>query len=83
MPLLAISNARDYRVPLENTMEAFNTAQRRGIPSQFLYFPDEGHWVLKPANSLKWYGTVLAWIERWTSGPPAAAPDLRAEEEQQ
>ena len=83
VPLLAISNARDYRVPLENTMEAFNTAQRRGIPSQFLYFPDEGHWVLKPANSLKWYGTVLAWIERWTSGPPAAAPDPRAEEEQQ
>lgn len=82
VPLLAISGARDFRVPLENSLEAFNTLQRRGIPSQLLYFPDEGHWVLKPNNSLKWYGTVLGWITRWTTGAPAALPDPRAESEE-
>ncbi len=81
VPLLAISSARDYRVPIENTLEAFNTAQRLGIPSQFLYFPDEGHWVLKPNNSLKWHDTVLAWIHRWTTGAPATAPDTRSQDE--
>ena len=82
VPILAISGARDYRVPIENTLEAFNTLQRRGIPSQFLYFPDEGHWVVKPNNVLQWYDTVLGWIERWTTGSPATEPDPRAESEE-
>ena len=80
VPLLAISGGYDFRVPVENSLAAFNTLQRRGIPSQFLYFPDESHWVVKPNNSLKWHDTVLAWIGRWTSGAPAAAPDTRAED---
>jgi len=41
-------------------MSAFNLLQRKGIPSKFLYFPDENHWVLKPANSILWHDTVLA-----------------------
>ena len=40
--------------------------QRRGIPSKFLYFPDENHWVLKPANSILWHETVLGWLDQWT-----------------
>ena len=38
-----------------------------GVPSEFLHFPDENHWVLKPANSIQWHETVLRWIGRWTS----------------
>lgn len=44
----------------------FNTLQELGVPSKFLTFPDENHWVLKPENSLLWHETVLEWIERWT-----------------
>ena len=40
--------------------------QRRGIPSELLYFPNENHWVLKPADSAQWYATVLDWLSRWT-----------------
>ena len=41
--------------------------QRRGIPGEFLYFPDENHWVVKPANSILWHDTVLNWMKRWTA----------------
>jgi dipeptidyl aminopeptidase/acylaminoacyl peptidase len=43
--------------------------QRKGIPSRFLYFPDENHWVLKPANSILWHETVLGWMDRWLKSP--------------
>jgi dipeptidyl aminopeptidase/acylaminoacyl peptidase len=56
----------DYRVPVTQGMELFTALQRRGVPSEFLYFPDEGHWVLKPQNSKLWYDTVRDWIDRWT-----------------
>jgi dipeptidyl aminopeptidase/acylaminoacyl peptidase len=46
-------------------MAAFTALQRKGIPSRFLYFPDENHWVLKPANSVLWHETVLGWMDRW------------------
>jgi dipeptidyl aminopeptidase/acylaminoacyl peptidase len=51
-------------------MSTFTALQRRGIPSRFLYFPDENHWVLKPANSVMWHETVLAWLDRWLLGMP-------------
>ena len=53
-PILVIHNEKDFRVPLNQGMEAFTAAQVRGIPSRFLYFPDEGHWVTKPQNSILW-----------------------------
>ena len=65
-PMLVIHGARDFRVPLGQGLATFTALQRRGIPSQFLYFPDENHWVLKPANSVQWHRTVEAWLERWT-----------------
>jgi dipeptidyl aminopeptidase/acylaminoacyl peptidase len=64
-PMLVIHSALDFRIPVTQGIGAFTAAQRRGIPSQFLYFPDENHWVLKPANSILWHDTVLGWLDRW------------------
>jgi dipeptidyl aminopeptidase/acylaminoacyl peptidase len=71
-PMLIIHGRNDYRVPYTQGLAAFTALQRRGIPSQFLYFGDEDHWVLKPANSVQWYDTVLQWLNRWTTAPGAA-----------
>lgn len=67
VPMLVVHGALDYRVPLEQGIATFTALQRRGIESQFLYFPDENHWVLKPENSIQWHNTVNAWIKRWTT----------------
>ena len=67
VPMLVIQGGRDYRIPDEQSLGAFTALQRRGIPSQLLYFPDEHHHVLKPQNSVMWHDTVLAWIRRWTA----------------
>jgi len=55
----------DFRVPVEQGLGMFTALQRRGIASRLLYFPDEGHWVLKPKNSQLWYRTVLEWIDAY------------------
>jgi Prolyl oligopeptidase family len=47
-------------------LAVFTALQRRGVPSELLYFPDENHWVLKPANSIQWYDTTIEWLNRWT-----------------
>lgn len=65
-PMLVVHGGRDFRVVETQGLGTFTAAQRRGIPSQFLYFPDENHWVLKPANSILWHETVNAWLDRWT-----------------
>ncbi|RMG55365.1 MAG: S9 family peptidase [Acidobacteria bacterium] len=67
-PMLVIHGAYDFRVPETQGIAAFTALQRRGIPSQFLYFPDESHWVLKPQNSLLWHETVIGWLDRWLKG---------------
>ncbi len=64
-PMLVVHGALDFRVPETQGFQAFTALQRRGIPSQLLYFPDENHFVLKPQNSLQWHATVLAWLDRW------------------
>ena len=64
-PMLVIHGALDYRVVDTQGIGTFNALQRLGIPSQLLYFPDENHWVLKPHNSIQWYDTVIAWLDRW------------------
>jgi dipeptidyl aminopeptidase/acylaminoacyl peptidase len=56
----------DYRVPLSQGLGVYTALQRRGIPSELLYFPDENHWVMKPNNVVQWYDTVIAWMNRWT-----------------
>ena len=64
-PMMVVSGGRDYRVPTDQSIAAFTAAQRQGIESKFLYFPDENHWVLKPANSLHWHEEVEEWLARW------------------
>jgi dipeptidyl aminopeptidase/acylaminoacyl peptidase len=65
-PMLVIHGELDYRVPVSEAFQLYNTLQVRGVPSELLYFPDEFHFVLKPQNSKLWYETVLGWCERWT-----------------
>src|SRR5664279_2790577 len=65
-PMLVIHGELDYRVPVTEAFQLYNTLQIRGVPSQLLYFPDETHFVAKPQNSKLWYETVLGWCERWT-----------------
>lgn len=64
-PILVIHGGRDYRVPFDQGLGAFTAAQRKGVPSQFLYFASENHWVLKPQNSVQWYDVVGQWMSRW------------------
>jgi len=64
-PMLVVHGGQDFRVVETQGIGSFNVLQRRGIPSQFLYFPDENHWVLKPANSILWHDTVIGWLDRW------------------
>jgi len=64
-PMLVIHGGRDYRVPEGQGLATFTALQRRGIDSKLLFFPDENHWVLKPANSLLWHDTVLGWLDHY------------------
>jgi dipeptidyl aminopeptidase/acylaminoacyl peptidase len=65
-PTLIIHSQKDYRLDVSQGFELYTALQRRGVPARFLYFPDEGHWVLKPQNSQLWYQTVDDWCDRWT-----------------
>jgi dipeptidyl aminopeptidase/acylaminoacyl peptidase len=65
-PMLVIHSAKDYRVVDTQGISTFTALQRKGIPSKLLYFPDENHWVLKPANGILWHETVIDWLDRWT-----------------
>jgi dipeptidyl aminopeptidase/acylaminoacyl peptidase len=64
-PMLIIHGQKDFRVDLSEGFQLFTALQRMKVPSKLLYFPDEGHWVLKPQNSELWYKTVLDWIGQW------------------
>ncbi|EEY18759.1 dipeptidyl-peptidase V [Verticillium alfalfae VaMs.102] len=65
-PQLVIHNELDYRLPISEGLAMFNVLQARGVPSRFLMFPDENHWVLKPENSLVWHKEVLGWINKYS-----------------
>jgi dipeptidyl aminopeptidase/acylaminoacyl peptidase len=65
-PTLVIHSQRDYRLDVSEGFQLFTALQRLNVPSKMLYFPDEGHWVLKPQNSRLWYQTVNDWCDRWT-----------------
>jgi len=66
-PTLVIHGQRDYRLDVSEGLQLFTTLQMEGVPSKMLYFPDEGHWVLKPQNSQLWYKTVNDWVDQWTT----------------
>ncbi|MEO6983703.1 MAG: S9 family peptidase [Edaphobacter sp.] len=65
-PTLIIHSQKDYRLDVSEGLQLFTALQRLNVPSKMLYFPDEGHWVLKPQNSQLWYETVNDWCDRWT-----------------
>ncbi|HWU76007.1 MAG TPA: S9 family peptidase [Rhodanobacter sp.] len=73
VPMLVVHSGDDFRIPITQGLGAFTALQRRGIPSEFLTFPDENHWVLKPHNSVQWHDTVNAWLKKWTAPGGAAA----------
>lgn len=64
-PILIIHGERDYRVVYTQGMTAFNAAQLLDVPAQFLFFPDENHWVLKPQNGILWQRTFFNWLDKW------------------
>ena len=64
-PMLVIHGEKDFRIPYVQGLSAFTALQRRDVPSRLVMFPDENHWVLKPANSLQWNREVLGWMDQW------------------
>ncbi|WP_433984600.1 prolyl oligopeptidase family serine peptidase [Tunturiibacter empetritectus] len=76
-PTLVVHSQRDYRLDVSEGFQLFTALERLNVPSKMLYFPDEGHWVLKPQNSKLWYETVGDWCDKWTKTnlyAPVAAP---------
>jgi dipeptidyl aminopeptidase/acylaminoacyl peptidase len=64
-PTLVIHGELDFRVPYTQGLELFTALQMQKVPSKLLVFPDEGHWVLKPQNSILWYNTFIDWLDSW------------------
>jgi dipeptidyl aminopeptidase/acylaminoacyl peptidase len=64
-PMLVIHGELDFRVPIGEGFQLFTYLQRMKVPSRMLYFPDEGHWILKPKNSELWYKTFFEWLDRF------------------
>ncbi len=66
-PMLVIHGLKDYRVPYAQGLGAFTTLQRKGIPSRLVIFPDENHWIMKPANAERWYNEIFSWMKQHTA----------------
>jgi dipeptidyl aminopeptidase/acylaminoacyl peptidase len=64
-PMLIVHGAQDFRVPLEQGLAAFTALRRQNVPARLLVFPDEGHWVLRPANAIVWWNTIYDWLDGW------------------
>jgi dipeptidyl aminopeptidase/acylaminoacyl peptidase len=75
-PMLVIHGDKDYRVPIGEGLRLWYDLQKRGVPSKFLYFPDENHWVLTPGNATVWYETVVAFLAEHVLGEEWRRPDL-------
>jgi len=72
-PTLVVHGQLDFRLDVSEGFQLFTTLQRLKVPSKMLYFPDEGHWVLKPQNSRLWWKTVNDWVDQWTKGASQSA----------
>jgi dipeptidyl aminopeptidase/acylaminoacyl peptidase len=66
-PIMVIHGGKDYRVPDTQGMEAYQLAQLKGLKSRFLYFPNEGHWVLQPQNGVLWHREFFRWLKETVS----------------
>lgn len=67
-PTLVVHGGRDYRCPVTEGLAVFCALQAQGVPSRFLTFEDEGHWITSPANALMWHRTVWEWVRRCVDG---------------
>jgi dipeptidyl aminopeptidase/acylaminoacyl peptidase len=74
--MLVVHGDKDYRVPIGEGLRLWWDLQRKGIESKYLYYPDEGHWVLKPDNARIWYETVWAWLATHVNGEDWQRPSL-------
>ncbi|MGH9945330.1 MAG: S9 family peptidase, partial [Pyrinomonadaceae bacterium] len=72
-PTLVVHGELDYRVPVGEGFQMFTALQKMNVPSKLLYFPDEGHWILKPQNSELWYDTVISWFDTYLRSDASAA----------
>ena len=64
-PMLVLHGTKDYRVPSDQALEIYGVYKAMKLDARLVVYPDENHWILKPRNSLNWYGEVLGWLERW------------------
>jgi len=62
-PMLIVHGQEDYRVDVSEGFQAYTALRLRGLPGKFLYFPNEGHFVLRPRDRRLWWGTVLDWLD--------------------
>jgi dipeptidyl aminopeptidase/acylaminoacyl peptidase len=69
-PTLVMHGEKDYRVPITQGMEFYNTLRIKGVPTRFVYFPDENHWILKPQNSRLWHNEFFAWLDKHVGHGP-------------
>jgi dipeptidyl aminopeptidase/acylaminoacyl peptidase len=69
-PTLVMHGEKDYRVPITQGLEYYNTLRIKGVPTRFVYFPDENHWVLKPQNSRLWHREFFAWLDKHVGSGP-------------
>jgi dipeptidyl aminopeptidase/acylaminoacyl peptidase len=75
-PMLIVHGDKDYRCPVADGIGMWTALQRRGVEAKFLYFPDEGHWILRPGDRVVWYATVIAFLDHYVLGRPWQRPAL-------
>jgi dipeptidyl aminopeptidase/acylaminoacyl peptidase len=73
-PTLILHGEQDFRVPITQGLEYYNTLKQKGVPTRFVYFPDENHWILKPHNALVWHREVFGWLEKYIGHGPDSRP---------
>jgi dipeptidyl aminopeptidase/acylaminoacyl peptidase len=69
-PTLVMHGEKDFRVPITQGMEYYNTLRIKGVPTRFIYFPDENHWILRPQNARLWHREFFAWLEKYIGSGP-------------
>ncbi|HZZ77442.1 MAG TPA: S9 family peptidase, partial [Gemmataceae bacterium] len=70
-PTLVMHGEKDFRVPVTQGMEYFNTLRIKGVPTRFVYFPDENHWVMKPQNARLWHREFFGWLDKYVGSGPS------------
>jgi dipeptidyl aminopeptidase/acylaminoacyl peptidase len=75
-PMLVVHGDKDYRVPIGEALRLWWDLKAAGVESAYLYYPDEGHWILKPGNARVWYETVWAWLAKYVHGAEWRQPEL-------